>query len=68
MLNALAAQSRPINPNKDIAVYGYGTVAWKDRVDDWKRKQLIKLQRPQLEGGDGGSLDGDGLDNPDLPM
>ncbi|XP_008785840.2 cellulose synthase A catalytic subunit 5 [UDP-forming]-like [Phoenix dactylifera] len=66
--SSVSTQSRPINPNKDIAVYGYGTVAWKDRVDDWKRKQLIKLQRPQLEGGDGGGLDGDGPDNPDLPM
>ncbi|XP_038971873.1 cellulose synthase A catalytic subunit 5 [UDP-forming]-like [Phoenix dactylifera] len=65
--SSVSTQSRPINPDKDIAVYGYGTVAWKDRIDDWKKKQLTKLQRPQLEGGDGGGLDGDGLDNPDLP-
>ncbi|KAJ0969589.1 hypothetical protein J5N97_022466 [Dioscorea zingiberensis] len=29
-------------PDKDIALYGYGTVAWKDRVLlEWKRKQLL---------------------------
>lgn len=56
-------------PKKDIAVYGYGSVAWKDRMEDWKKRQNDKLQVVKHEGGyDGGELEGDELDDPDLPM
>jgi len=56
-------------PKKDIAVYGYGSVAWKDRMDDWKKRQNDKLQVVKHEGGyDGGNFEGDELDDPDLPM
>ncbi|XP_044496373.1 cellulose synthase A catalytic subunit 2 [UDP-forming] [Mangifera indica] len=62
-------QPRPMVPQKDIAVYGYGSVAWKDRMEDWKKRQNEKLQVVKHEGGnDGGSFDGDELDDPDLPM
>ena len=63
------AQPRPMVPKKDIAVYGYGSVAWKDRMEDWKKRQNDKLQVVKHEGGyDGGELEGDELDDPDLPM
>ncbi|XP_031272121.1 cellulose synthase A catalytic subunit 2 [UDP-forming] [Pistacia vera] len=62
-------QPRPMVPQKDIAVYGYGSVAWKDRMEDWKKRQNEKLQVVKHEGGnDGGSFNGDELDDPDLPM
>ncbi|CAL9040119.1 cellulose synthase A catalytic subunit 5 [UDP-forming]-like [Musa acuminata AAA Group] len=63
-----STQHRAINPNKDISVYGYGTVAWKDRIDEWKRKQLNKCQHLQHEGWDGNGFDGYGQENDELPM
>jgi len=61
-------QSRPINPNKDLSLYGYGSVAWKNRMEEWKRKQFEKMHRTPLGEGNGGELFGDEMDNPDLPM
>ncbi|KAL2531327.1 Cellulose synthase A catalytic subunit 6 [UDP-forming] [Abeliophyllum distichum] len=61
-------QSRPMVPDKDVALYGYGSVAWKDRMEDWKKRQSGKLQVVKHQGGnDGGDLDGNELD-PDLPV
>lgn len=54
-----------MDPKKDLAVYGYGSVAWKERMEDWKKKQNDKLQMVKHEGG-GYNNDGDELD-PDLP-
>lgn len=53
---------RPMVPEKDLAVYGYGSVAWKDRMEDWKRRQNEKLQVVKHQGGgdfDGGDFDSD---------
>lgn len=57
-------------PKKDIAVYGYGSVAWKDRMEDWKKRQNDRLQVVQHQGdNDGGNFGGNELDDdPDLPM
>ena len=52
-------------PKKDIAVYGYGSVAWKDRMEEWKKRQNDKLQVVKHEGG---NFDGEDLDDADLPM
>jgi len=52
-----------MDPKKDIAVYGYGSVAWKERMEDWKKKQSEKLQVVRHDGG----KDSDDLDDPDLP-
>ncbi|CAA3010327.1 cellulose synthase A catalytic subunit 2 [UDP-forming]-like [Olea europaea subsp. europaea] len=61
-------QSRPMVPEKDIALYGYGSVAWKDRMEEWKKRQSGKLQVIKHQGDiDGGDLDGNELDA-DLPM
>lgn len=61
-----AVQPRPMDPKKDLAVYGYGTVAWKERMEDWKKKQNEKLQVVKHQG-DGGKDNGDEFDDPDLP-
>jgi cellulose synthase A len=57
-------------PKKDIAVYGYGSVAWKDRMEEWKKRQSDKLQVVKHEGdnNDGSGSFGDDFDDPDLPM
>ncbi|XP_011042923.1 PREDICTED: cellulose synthase A catalytic subunit 2 [UDP-forming]-like [Populus euphratica] len=60
---------RPMDPKKDLAVYGYGTVAWKERMEEWKKKQSDKLQVVKHQRGKGGENNGgDELDDPDLPM
>lgn len=57
-----------MDPKKDLAVYGYGTVAWKERMEDWKKKQNEKLQVVKHQGGnDGGNNNGNEPDDPDLP-
>lgn len=54
-----------MDPKKDLAVYGYGTVAWKDRMEEWRRRQNDRLQMVKHQG-DGGGNGGD-VDDPDLP-
>ncbi|XP_024020100.1 probable cellulose synthase A catalytic subunit 3 [UDP-forming] [Morus notabilis] len=31
--------ARAVDPSKHLAAYGYGTVAWKERMEKWKQKQ-----------------------------
>ncbi|KGN45860.2 cellulose synthase A catalytic subunit 2 [UDP-forming] [Cucumis sativus] len=64
--SSMSANPRPMDPKKDLAVYGYGTVAWKERMEDWRKKQNERLQVIKHEGG-GGKGD-DELDDTDLPM
>ncbi|GJN38861.1 hypothetical protein PR202_gb27939 [Eleusine coracana subsp. coracana] len=49
VFSVVLAQARPINPKRDLALYGYGSVAWKNRVE-WKRKQQQKMQNIQSDG------------------
>ena len=61
-----------MDPTKDLAAYGYGSVAWKERVENWKMRQE-KMQVTRNEGGTlGGGKDwdpdGNGPDGPDLPL
>lgn len=53
-----------MDPKKDLAVYGYGTVAWKERMEEWRKKQNDKLQVVKHPGGE----NNDGGDDSDLPM
>ncbi|XP_011044242.1 PREDICTED: cellulose synthase A catalytic subunit 2 [UDP-forming]-like [Populus euphratica] len=67
--SSMSLPPRPMDPNKDLAVYGYGTVAWKERMEEWKKKQSDKLQVVKHQRGKGGENNGgDELDDPDLPM
>ncbi|KAK1259592.1 putative cellulose synthase A catalytic subunit 5 [UDP-forming] [Acorus gramineus] len=61
----LPVQPRSMDPSKDLAAYGYGSVAWKERVENWKQKQE-KLQVMRSENG-GKDWDNNG-DGPDLPL
>nr|AFD33697.1 cellulose synthase A [Eucalyptus camaldulensis] len=54
---------RALDPKKDSAIYGYGTVAWKERMEEWKKKQNERLQ---VVNHDRGS-DGQEPDDADLP-
>nr|AEI87569.1 cellulose synthase catalytic subunit protein [Nicotiana tabacum] len=65
--DSMSLPPRPMDPKKDLAVYGYGTVAWKEGMEDWKKKQNDKLQVVKHGGSKGGGNDGDELDDPDLP-
>jgi cellulose synthase A len=53
-----------MDPSKDLAAYGYGSVAWKERMESWKQKQ-DRLQQTRNDGGK--DWDGDG-DDGDLPL
>ncbi|PSS26678.1 Cellulose synthase A catalytic subunit 6 [UDP-forming] like [Actinidia chinensis var. chinensis] len=65
---SMSSQPRPMVPKKDIAGCGYGIVAWKERMEEWKKSQSDRLQVVKHQGGSGGS-DHDGeLDDADLPM
>lgn len=61
----LPVQARPMDPTKDLAAYGYGSVAWKDRVESWKMRQE-KMMTEGSHHHKGGDMDGD--NGPDLPM
>ncbi|KAI5073644.1 hypothetical protein GOP47_0012047 [Adiantum capillus-veneris] len=63
----LPVQPRPLDPNKDLASYGYGSVAWKERMDNWKGRQ-DKLALVKSSGGDGCGYDEGMPDDTDLPM
>ena len=41
---------RPMDPKKDLAVYGFGSVTWTQRMEDWKKKQNEKLQVVEHDG------------------
>jgi hypothetical protein len=52
----VAVQPRSMDPSKDLAAYGYGSVAWKERMESWKQKQ----ERLHQMRNDGGGKDWDG--------
>lgn len=57
-----------MDPKKDLAVYGYGSITWKDRMEEWRKKQNERLQVVKHQGENGGGInDGDELDDPELP-
>ncbi|CAN6222897.1 unnamed protein product [Urochloa humidicola] len=59
---SLPVQPRPMDPSKALADYGYGSVAWADKMKDWKKQQQEKLQHARSDGG--GDWDGDDADLP----
>ena len=61
MFLVFAVQSRSMDPSKDLAAYGYGSVAWKERMESWKQKQERMHQMRNDAGGDDGGDD-------DLPL
>ena len=72
MLCLYPANPRPLGSSKDLASYGYGSVAWKERMESWKsRQEKLQLMRTdgeqKLAGGKGGGEYGD-FDDPDLPV
>lgn len=47
---------RPLDPYKDMAAYGYGSVAWKNRMEIWKQRQG-ELGMLRKENNDNEDLD-----------
>ncbi|XP_022892561.1 probable cellulose synthase A catalytic subunit 3 [UDP-forming] isoform X3 [Olea europaea var. sylvestris] len=61
---SVPAQPRSLDPSKDLAAYGYGSVAWKERMENWKRKQE-RINAKHENGGKDSDDDGEG---PDLSL
>lgn len=38
-LTCYEGKSISLDPSKDLTAYGYGSVAWKERMESWKQKQ-----------------------------
>jgi hypothetical protein len=63
--------ARPMDPAKDLGSYGYGSIAWKERVESWKLRQGMQMtttEEGQLQARGKGAHDDNGLNGPDLPM
>ncbi|KAE8099499.1 hypothetical protein FH972_017479 [Carpinus fangiana] len=61
----LPVRPRSMDPSKDLAAYGYSSVAWKERMESWKQKQgKLQMMKKENSGKDW-DYDGDG---PDLPL
>ncbi|EFJ32022.1 hypothetical protein SELMODRAFT_86720 [Selaginella moellendorffii] len=62
----LDVQVRSMDPTKDPSAYGYGSVAWKERLEGWKLKQ----DRMSITTTDGNHHynDGKGGDEGELPI
>ncbi|KAK3028984.1 LOW QUALITY PROTEIN: hypothetical protein RJ639_038187 [Escallonia herrerae] len=58
-------QLRAMDPSKDLSAYGYGSVAWKERMKSWKYKQ-DKMNTTKNGGGEEAENDGDGLHLPQM--
>jgi hypothetical protein len=69
-----AIQNRSLDPSKDPGVYGYGSIAWKERVESWKNQQdkMLAPRGPMMGMGHGGHPGGpddpNGPGGADLPM
>lgn len=51
-----------MDPSKALADYGYGSVAWADKMKDWKKQQQERLQHARSDGG--GDWEGEDADLP----
>ncbi|KAK2988152.1 hypothetical protein RJ640_020634 [Escallonia rubra] len=58
-------QLRAMDPSKDLSAYGYGSVAWKERMKSWKYKQ-DKMHSTENDGDEDAENDGDGLHLPQM--
>ncbi len=68
---AFVITARPMDPAKDLGSYGYGSIAWKERVESWKLRQGMQMtttEGGQLQASGKGAHDDNGLNGPDLPM
>ncbi|KAJ8639785.1 hypothetical protein MRB53_016479 [Persea americana] len=62
---SLPMQPRSMDPSKDSVAYGYGSIAWKERMKSWKQKQeKLQVMRNENGGEDWDNED----DGPDLPL
>ncbi|KAL3504179.1 hypothetical protein ACH5RR_034020 [Cinchona calisaya] len=57
----LHEQTRSLDPSKDLAAYGYGSIAWKERMQNWKQKQenllIVKSESGDKDWDNNGDLD-----------
>jgi len=60
-------QARPMDPSKDLSAYGYGSVAWKDRMETWKQRQN-QLGNMRKDDNDNEDLDKSVDDDNEFPL
>ncbi|KAI9073152.1 hypothetical protein K1719_044884 [Acacia pycnantha] len=59
----ISIQARPMDPLKDLAAYGYGSVAWKERMGIWRQRQeKMRLMRIDNNSPYEECQDDDGVD------
>ncbi|CAL9761577.1 unnamed protein product [Musa acuminata subsp. burmannicoides] len=61
----LSVHLRSLDPSKDLLTYGYGSVAWKERMENWRQKQE-KMHKMRNDGGSKGWNNDN--EEPDLPL
>ena len=65
----ISMQARPMDPSKDLAAYGYGSVAWKERMEIWRQRQekmrLMRIENNSTHEEDQDSFPDDG---PNFPL
>ncbi|MCH89060.1 cellulose synthase, partial [Trifolium medium] len=61
-------QARPMDPSKDLAAYGYGSVAWKERMEIWKQRQNKLGNMRKEKNDDNEDLDKEVDDDNELPL
>uniref|UniRef100_A0A161WVK5 Cellulose synthase n=1 Tax=Daucus carota subsp. sativus TaxID=79200 RepID=A0A161WVK5_DAUCS len=66
--SSVALQPRPMVPKKDTALYGYGSVAWRNRLEHWKKEQSDRLQVMKQHSNHGGDIIEIDVNNPDFPL
>ena len=61
VLSSFEVRPRPLDPSKDLASYGYGNIAWNNRMESWSQEKLT-LVKGENSGND--YCDDDTLDRP----
>jgi cellulose synthase A len=56
-----------MDPSKDLAAYGYGSVAWKDRMEIWKQRQN-QLGNMRKDDNDNEDMDKSVDDDNEFPL
>lgn len=59
-----AVQPKSLDPSKDLAAYGYGSIAWKERMENWKLRQEHLHTMNHEKGGKDIDDSGEGPDPP----
>ncbi|KAL8536234.1 hypothetical protein ACS0TY_011748 [Phlomoides rotata] len=60
----LLVQPKSFDPSRELAAYGYGSTAWKERVENWNMRQEYLHTMKHGKGGSDIDYHGEGSDPP----